>query len=106
MTPTKIIFNGELHMADELTFEPLRDQWQEFRLEDGTLLRVKFVLAKVVRLRDLKTPAGQPVYSTESQNVVTATTRPGFEDCVLRAFVQGHRTPEMDLPLAVVAGEQ
>ena len=75
MTPTKIIFNGELRMADELTFEPLRDQWQEFRLEDGTLMRVKLVLAKVVRLRDLKAPSGQPLYSIESQNVVTVTTR-------------------------------
>ena len=75
MTNTKVLVNGELLDGDELDFEALRDQWQEYRLEDGTLLKIKLVLAKVVRVRDRLTALAQPLYSTESQNVMTVSVR-------------------------------
>lgn len=72
---TKIIFQGREVDAEELEFEPLRESWNEYRTEDGTLLKVKTVVAKITRL-NAYTNEGDPVYNVTSTNVVTATVQP------------------------------
>ena len=44
--------------------------WSSYTLEDGTILKVKQVLVKVVKL-DEKDINGKPVYLTEAQPIVS-----------------------------------
>lgn len=75
---TKIRLQGEEVDAEELEFEPLREAWNEYRTEDGTLLKIKIVVAKITRLNKY-TPEGDPVYHVSSSNVVTATVQPNLK---------------------------
>ncbi len=71
---TKIIWRGREVPAEELDFEPLRESWNEYRTEDGTLVKLKTVVAKITRL-DEYTAEGDPVYNITSSNIVTATVQ-------------------------------
>ncbi|MCZ6479398.1 MAG: hypothetical protein ACE1Z6_13870 [Candidatus Methylomirabilales bacterium] len=75
---TKIIWQGREVPAEELDFEPLRESWNEYRLEDGTMLKIKTVVAKITRL-DAYTNEGDPIYNVTSSNVVTAQVQPSMK---------------------------
>ena len=61
--------NGRIVTGRKLNFRVVREEWNEYELEDGTRLYVKLVLADVVRTNELS-PIGEPVYQISSQNVV------------------------------------
>ena len=56
-------------MADDVDFEQEKEQWNKYKLKDGTTLMVKLVLIGVKRLKKFG-PDGNPVYIINSQNVV------------------------------------
>ncbi|MFH1328765.1 MAG: hypothetical protein ABIH76_08010 [Candidatus Bathyarchaeota archaeon] len=60
----------------DLDFETIREDWNEYKLADGTTLKVKIVLTGVQRLEQQYTPTGDPVYVVASQNVVRAVNVP------------------------------
>lgn len=43
-----------------------KERWSEYRLADGTMMRVKSVVIAVFRDQDQKSPDGEPVYSMKS----------------------------------------
>ena len=59
------IQNGE-----EVDFDVLKEDWNSYKLKDGTTLKVKLVLAGVVRIQNKYDPLGNPVYMIKSTNVV------------------------------------
>ncbi len=59
------IQNGE-----EVDFDVLKEDWNSYKLKDGTTLKVKLVLAGVVRIPNKYDPLGNPVYMIKSTNVV------------------------------------
>jgi hypothetical protein len=61
--------------ADPLDFEQEREDWNVYKLSDGTTLKVKLVLQGVKRLRTFN-PDGTPIYVINSQNVVRAVNIP------------------------------
>lgn len=61
--------------AKELDFSEESEYWNEYRLEDGTILKVKLVLRGVKRL-DKYEPDGTPIYVINSINVVRALNVP------------------------------
>jgi uncharacterized protein (DUF2126 family) len=63
---------GNLVDAIRVEVEHADDPWMIFHLEDGTTLKIRFVLSDVFRLQDKWTPDGDPVYVARSQNVVVA----------------------------------
>ena len=69
---TKVMFGGKVVEAEELEFEPLQERWCEYRAEDGALIKVRLVVAKIVRL-NLYTAEGDPVYHVLSTNVMAAS---------------------------------
>ena len=75
---TVINWQGREVPAEELEFEPLREGWNEYRTEDGTLLKLKAVVAKIIRL-DAYTAEGDPIYNVTSSNVVTAVVQPNMK---------------------------
>lgn len=70
---------GEFIRAKNLKFKVIKEDWNEYELEDGTILRAKLVAVKMVRGIDPKTgdilyleDRGEPLYNIRHQVVVTA----------------------------------
>ena len=60
----------------EVDFETVREEWNTYQLKDGTTLKVKLVLVRVIRTKDGYDPTGVPVYAIMSTNVVSAVDVP------------------------------
>jgi hypothetical protein len=63
------ITQKDLAEAEDLDFSEEKEYWNEYRLNDGTLLKVKLVLEGVKRLNK-HLPDGMPVYLVRSRNIV------------------------------------
>ena len=61
--------NGRSVKGKKLSFKTIKEDWNEYELEDGTRLYVKLVLIDVVRLNMLN-QFGEPVYQIASHNLV------------------------------------
>ena len=56
--------------GEDVDFDVVGEEWNTYRLKDGTILKVKLVLAGVIRLKNKYDPLGNPVYMIKSTNVV------------------------------------
>jgi len=61
--------------AEEIDFKEDKEYWNEYKLADGTTLKVKLVLRGVKRLKRYE-PDGSPIYAINSMNVVRAVDVP------------------------------
>lgn len=71
----KISISGTEVDATVMPFQAGAENWNEYLLNDGTVLRVKLVATEVLRLDGVYSDDGEPVYLVKSQNV-TATSVP------------------------------
>lgn len=76
MRRVKVNVQGQPVEADEVEFEPVKESWNEYRLEDGTRLRARLITQKILRLIDRFTDSGEPVYVISSTNVLVADVPP------------------------------
>ena len=54
---------------------PIREsteRWSDIELDDGSTIRAKLVITRVLRLEGQYDPDGIPIYVVQSMNVVTA----------------------------------
>jgi hypothetical protein len=63
-------FKGETVPAYELDFETEKEPWSVYRLEDGTVLRMKNVVAKVSKIIDRYKADGTPIYTISATGVM------------------------------------
>jgi hypothetical protein len=61
----------------EVDFDVIGEDWNTYQLKDGTILKVKLVLAGVIRLKNKFDPLGNPIYMIKSTNVVRVMDVPG-----------------------------
>ncbi len=71
MAKRKIKLGDQEVMAEEIEFETQREAWNEYILHDGTTLKLKTVLAEVLRVDGMYAPNGDPVYVVNAQPVVS-----------------------------------
>ncbi|HUG82490.1 MAG TPA: hypothetical protein VML01_12555 [Bryobacterales bacterium] len=57
--------------GEEVEFETESERWNTYILHDGSKLKLKTVVAKIIRLEAHK-PDGEPVYLVQSSNIVHA----------------------------------
>ena len=69
---TQVPFEGQMVPAEELDFDTTRDAWSIYKLEDGTVLKLKPVLGKVSRIIDRYKPDGEPIYALTMSPVAMA----------------------------------
>jgi len=62
--------------GDEVDFDVIEEGWNVYKLKDGSTLKVKLVLAGVIRVKNQYDPIGNPVYMINSTNVVRVTDVP------------------------------
>ena len=68
--PVTANYNGKNVPATSLDFESINDEWNEYRLEDGTTLKLRTVVAEIVSIDGKKSADGSPVYQVKSGNVL------------------------------------
>jgi hypothetical protein len=56
--------------ATELSFQNVREYWNEYLLDDGTIIKLKPVATEVFRVDDQYDPQGNPVYVLQSTNIL------------------------------------
>lgn len=59
----------------DLDFQVIKEEWNEYKLSDGTTLKVRLVLTGVKRLKKYS-PDGNPIYVISSTNLVRAVDVP------------------------------
>ncbi len=63
--------DGQEHDAEVVGFRSSGEHFNEYLLDDGTVLRVKLVLTEVMKLNDLFDGQGNPVYLFNHQQVTS-----------------------------------
>jgi hypothetical protein len=71
--PTVIHFNfeGKVERAIEINFDIKTEGWSTYSLSDGTVIKMKNVTSRVIKLLDRTKPDGSPFYILEGVAVVT-----------------------------------
>jgi hypothetical protein len=67
--------NGEEIEADVIGFRSTAEHFNEYLLDDGTVIRLKPVVTEVIRIEGQYDPMGNPAYIIQSTNV-TAVDAP------------------------------
>ena len=68
--------DGRVVDAVKLDFEPLKECWYEYKLSDGSKLKIKLTVTGVFRTEDYDPVTGEPRYVVYSQNTVIALDIP------------------------------
>ncbi len=75
MAKRKLRIGNEELTAEVVEFETERENWNTYILADGTTLKLKAVMAEVLRVDGRYAPNGDPMYIANS-NVVISTAAP------------------------------
>ncbi|MFA5361679.1 MAG: hypothetical protein WC335_00300 [Candidatus Omnitrophota bacterium] len=67
----KINFGGEEVEATPVEVSQSGEQWNQYLLDDGTMIKMKLVATKVLRVDNKYDKEGNPVYFVQSTNVIS-----------------------------------
>jgi len=67
----KVPFEGKSHDAIDLDFKTINEDWNEYQVADGTIVRLKTVVTNIVKVPEKYDNAGNPVYIVKSSNVLS-----------------------------------
>ena len=62
--------NGREIEAMDVDFETIKEDWNEYKLEDGTVLKFKTIVSSIIRTADYDPMTGDPVYHVRSTNIL------------------------------------
>jgi hypothetical protein len=65
-------FQGKETKGEEIDFEIEKEGWNIYILNDGTKLKMKSVVANIIRLEEYKPDTGEPVYMINASPVIAA----------------------------------
>lgn len=71
--------DGNIVDAKIMSFEPVREDWNTYKLQDGTMMKVKIIPANVYRLKATDPVTGQHLYYVQ-HSVVVSTIEPEKEE--------------------------
>jgi hypothetical protein len=63
--------NGQQVEASVLTFRTTNEDFSEYLLDDGTVVKLKVVVTDVARVEGIFDPQGNPLYIVQSTNVMS-----------------------------------
>ena len=66
----KFPYQGRQAEGKPVDFLTRKEDFNEYQLDDGKILRIKMVVTRIIRLEGETAPDGNPVYLIQSQNVV------------------------------------
>ena len=74
----RINFAGQQVDAASVDAAQATERWNEYLLDDGTVLKAKLVLTNVFRVDGQYDPEGNPVYVIQSTNVLSVNAPEGL----------------------------
>jgi hypothetical protein len=57
-----------------MTFRSSAEHWNEYLVDDGSVIKIKLVATEILRLDDQYDVQGNPVYLVQSQNVMAVNS--------------------------------
>jgi hypothetical protein len=66
----KVPYQGRQAEGESVEFLTRKEDFNEYQLADGKVLKIKMVVTRIIRLEEERAPDGNPVYIIQSQNVV------------------------------------
>ena len=66
----KIKFDGREVDATGIDFQTRKEDWNEYQLMDGTVIKIKLVVGDIFRIENMYDNEDNPVYQVKSTNVV------------------------------------
>jgi hypothetical protein len=66
----KVNWQGRQADGLELHFKTIREDWNEYDLEDGSTVRMKAVVTEIVRVDGEFDPEGNPIYMVKAGNMI------------------------------------
>lgn len=69
---TKVMVAGEWVKGEELEFKAPAEDWRDYELEDGTRLKFKTIITKIIRTEKKHPVRNDPIYVVSSHSVVEA----------------------------------
>jgi len=66
----KVPYQGRQVDGETVDFLTRKEDFNEYQLADGKILKIKMVVTRIIRLVEERAPDGNPVYLIQSQNVV------------------------------------
>ncbi len=69
---TKVNLGGQMRDAEQVPVQSSEERWNQYLLEDGTVLKMKIVVTEVYRVDGIYDQDGNPVYHVKSTNVASA----------------------------------
>lgn len=76
---TTINYKGKEREAVEVDFKIIREDWNEYHLDDGTRIRIKPVASLIIRVPNEFDNDGNPVYLLKSSNVMSVSAPPALK---------------------------
>lgn len=71
---SKMRYEGEEVDATEVEFHTRREDWNEYQLVDGTVIKMKIVVGDIMRIKDRYDNDGNPVYQVKTSNLMFVKT--------------------------------
>lgn len=72
---TKVNFQGREVDALEMDFDS-KEVWNEYKLSDGTVIRMKPVATNIIKILNEYDASGKPIYIVQSSNVIGVLAPP------------------------------
>jgi hypothetical protein len=66
----KVMYQGREVEGKPIDFLTRQEDFNEYQLTDGKILKIKMVVTRIIKLEGEKAPDGTPVYFIQNQNVV------------------------------------
>jgi len=66
----KVNFEGGEVDATEIDFQTRREDWNEYQLMDGSIIKLKAVVTQILRIEGRYDREDNPVYRVKSTNVL------------------------------------
>jgi len=67
----KVLLEGKIVEGIDLDFKTLKEEWNEYQVTDGSIIRMKVVVTNIAKVPDKYDNAGNPIYVVKSSNVLT-----------------------------------
>ncbi|MDP2954107.1 MAG: hypothetical protein Q8O76_12415 [Chloroflexota bacterium] len=68
----RVNLGGKEFDAIEVKFRTLKEEWNEYDLDDGSTVKMKTIVAEILRLEGQYDNEGNPAYYIKSGNIVVA----------------------------------
>lgn len=66
----KVPFEGKTVDGLDMDFKSIKEDWNEYQINDGTIVRMKVVVVNIAKLTDKYDNEGNPVYIVKTSNVL------------------------------------